>query len=178
MVNLLVNIDVEDLEKAVSFYVGGLGLKPGRRLGAHAREMLGAPSPIYLLENASHTRPFAAATSSRDYGRHWTPVHLDFAVEDLDAAVTRALAAGAALEGEIEKRAWGRLARMADPFGHGFCLLQFQGRGYDEMVEVSSGLRKGSGGAAPEKGSQRAQTARRAPRQSAGKRRKKGRGGT
>jgi hypothetical protein len=24
---------------------------------------------------------------------------------------------------------------MADPFGHGFCFLQFTGRGYDEIVE-------------------------------------------
>jgi hypothetical protein len=28
------------------------------------------------------------------------------------------------------------MARMADPFGHGFCLLQFKGRGYDEIVEA------------------------------------------
>jgi predicted enzyme related to lactoylglutathione lyase len=137
MVNFLVNIDVDDLEKAVTFYVRGLGLKPGRRLGAQAREMLGASSAIYLLETAGSTRPFAAATSSRDYRRHWTPIHLDFEVEDIDTAVTKALSAGAALEGKIEERPWGRLARMADPFGHGFCLLQFQGRGYDEMAEAS-----------------------------------------
>jgi len=136
MASLLVNIDVDDLEQAVSFYVRGLGLEPGRRLGAHAREMIGASCAIYLLENARGTSPFAAATSLRDYRRHWTPIHLDFEVEDLDTAVTRALSAGAALEGEVEKRVWGRLARMADPFGHGFCLLQFQGRGYDEMAQA------------------------------------------
>ncbi len=134
--NLLVNIDVDDLEQGISFYVRGLGLKPGRRLGGQGREMLGASSPIYLLENSGGTRPFAAATSSRDYRRHWTPVHLDFAVQDLEAAVARALSAGAKFEGEIDERAWGRLARMADPFGHGFCLLQFRGRGYDEIVEA------------------------------------------
>jgi lactoylglutathione lyase len=60
-------------------------------------------------------------------------VHLDFAVEDLDAAVARALSAGAVIEGEIAERAWGRMATMADPFGHGFCILQFRGRGYDEI---------------------------------------------
>ena len=137
MVNLLVNIDVDDLEKAVSFYVRGLGLKPGRQLGARAREMIGASCAIYLLENAASTLPFPVATSSRDYRRHWTPVHLDFEVEDIDTAVPRALSAGAALEGKVEERPWGRLARMADPFGNGFCLLQFQGRGYDEMAEAS-----------------------------------------
>ena len=25
-------------------------------------------------------------------------------------------------------------ALTADPFGHGFCLVQFTGRGYDELV--------------------------------------------
>ena len=136
---LLVNIDVDDLEKGISFYVRGLGLKPGRRLGARAREMLGASSSIYLLENGGGTPPFASATTSRDYRRHWTPVHLDLVVEDLEAAVARARSAGATLEGEIEDRAWGRLARMADPFGHGFCLLQFQGKGYDEILEAPLG---------------------------------------
>jgi lactoylglutathione lyase len=136
--DLLVNIDVEDLEKAITFYARGLGLKPGRRLGPDAREMLGAAAPIYLLENQNGTRPFASATSGRDYRRHWTPVHLDFAVGDLEAAVERAQGAGARLEGSIEERAWGRMARMADPFGHGFCLLQFKGRGYDEIVEPPS----------------------------------------
>ena len=136
--DLLVNIDVDDLERGIAFYVRGLGLKPGRRLGPQACEILGASSPIYLLENRGGTRPFAEAAAPRDYARHWTPVHLDFAVLDLQAAVDRALAAGGRLEGPIDERAWGRLARMADPFGHGFCLLQFKGRGYDEIVQAPS----------------------------------------
>ncbi len=135
MADVLVNIDVDDLESGIRFYVGGLGLKPGRRLGSQAREILGASSPIYLLANRGGTRPYAVAKSVRNYDRHWTPVHLDFTVEDIESAVTRAVSAGGKLEGEIEVRAWGRLARMADPFGHGFCLLEFQGRGYDEIVE-------------------------------------------
>ena len=27
----------------------------------------------------------------------------------------------------------GRIVQLADPFGHGWCLLQFLGRGYDEL---------------------------------------------
>jgi uncharacterized glyoxalase superfamily protein PhnB len=64
-------------------------------------------------------------------------VHLDFVVEDLDAAVQRARAAGATLETKTESQKWGRVALMADPFAHGFCLLQFAGRGYDEIAEPS-----------------------------------------
>lgn len=135
---LLVNIDVDDLEKAIRFYSNGLGLNPGQRLGPDGREMLGASSPVYLLANRAGTPPFAEAPSRRDYGRHWTPVHLDFAVDDLEGAVHRALSAGGLLEGRIEERAWGRMARMSDPFGHGFCLLQFKGRGYDEIAYTTS----------------------------------------
>jgi lactoylglutathione lyase len=135
---LLVNIDVDDLERGIRFYVDGLGLRPGRRFGAQACELLGAAPPIYLLANRGGTPPFEEAASGRDYGRHWTPVHLDFAVEDLQAAVDRALSAGARLEGHIDEQAWGWLARMADPFGHGFCLLRFKARGYDEIVEAPS----------------------------------------
>ena len=138
MATLLINIDVDDLEKGIRFYLAALGLKRGRSLGADACELLGASSPIYLLANRKGTRPFEGATAGRDYGRHWTPVHLDVAVEDIEAAVPRAVSAGAALEGRIEKRAWGRLARLSDPFGNGFCILQFEGRGYDELIDTPS----------------------------------------
>ena len=62
-------------------------------------------------------------------------MHLDFVVDDLAAAVERAKAAGAVLEQPIRPGSWGDLALMSDPFGHGFCLLQFRGRGYDEIAE-------------------------------------------
>ena len=129
---LLVNIDVDDLNKAVAFYRDGLGLELGRLLfDGTVAEMLGASSTIYLLE----TRPGSPATSSgtpaRDFARHWTPVHLDFEVDDIESAVERAEAAGAKIEGAVRTSSWGRLATMADPFGHGFCLLQFSDSGYD-----------------------------------------------
>jgi predicted enzyme related to lactoylglutathione lyase len=38
------------------------------------------------------------------------------------------------VESEVQTHAWGRLALLADPFGNGFCLLQFTGRGYDEIA--------------------------------------------
>lgn len=39
------------------------------------------------------------------------------------------------LEKPIAAHKWGKLALMADPFGHGFWFLQFLGRGYDEITE-------------------------------------------
>ena len=43
-------------------------------------------------------------------------------------------AAGATLEEPTAIHAWGKIVRLADPFGHGFCLIEFLGRGYDEIA--------------------------------------------
>ena len=132
---LLVNIDVDDLEKAVRFYCDAFGLTPGRRLGAGAAELLGSSAPIYLLAKPAGSPATATSAQTRDYSRHWTPVHLDFVVDDIGAAVERAIAAGAWQEAPVSTNSWGRLALMADPFGNGFCLIEFLGRGYDEIAE-------------------------------------------
>ena len=50
----------------------------------------------------------------------------------------RAVAAGALLEKPVSTARWGRLALMADPFGHGFCLVEFLNRGYDEIADGST----------------------------------------
>jgi len=134
MSRMLVNIDVDDLERGIRFYTDALGLRVGRRFGVDAVEILGAEAPIYLLVKRTGSPPFASPSAARDYRRHWTPVHLDFAVDDIDAAVERADSAGATREGAISEHAWGRMALLSDPFGHGFCLLQFKGHGYDEVA--------------------------------------------
>jgi predicted enzyme related to lactoylglutathione lyase len=131
--DLLVNVDVGDLDKATRFYCAAFDLRVGRRFEG-AAELLGASAPIYLLSKAPGTRATPGSDEKRRYGRHWTPVHLDFVVADVEQALARAQAAGAALESGIESHAWGRLALLADPFGNGFCLLQFTGRGYDEIA--------------------------------------------
>ena len=135
MSELLANIDVDDLERGVEFYTKAFGLRVSRYLDVFAAvELSGASSRIYLLQKARGTAPSAGSPERRDYERHWTPIHLDFVVEDMDTAVQRALAAGAKLETQTEAQIWGRVAVMADPFGHGFCLLQFLGRGYDGIA--------------------------------------------
>jgi catechol 2,3-dioxygenase-like lactoylglutathione lyase family enzyme len=53
-------------------------------------------------------------------------------VGDLEAAVTFYCSAFGL---PISTHDWGRLALMADPFGHGFCFVQFLGRGYDEIAQ-------------------------------------------
>jgi catechol 2,3-dioxygenase-like lactoylglutathione lyase family enzyme len=125
MVRLIASIDVDDLDQAVAFYTRALGLRERRRLfGDSAAELVGASSAVYLLAVPAGSRPVRGHSFERDYGRHWTPVHLDFVVSDVDTAVERAVAAGAVLEGDIRDYDGWREATLSDPFGHGFCLLE------------------------------------------------------
>lgn len=131
---VLANIDVDDLERAVSFFTDALGLDIGRRFEGGAVELVGASSAIYLLQKNAGSPAASGLTQERDYSRHWTPVHLDFVIPEIHAAVARAVAAGARLEVEVRTHKWGHIAVLADPFGHGFCLIEFRGRGYDEIA--------------------------------------------
>lgn len=132
--DVLINIDVDDLERAILFYTSAFDLAVGRRFGTGAVELTGGSSPIYLLVKEAGTAASPSSPQRRDYARHWTPVHVDVVVNDIDRAVERAVAAGATLEQPARSSSWGKLALLADPFGHGFCLLEFTGRGYDEIA--------------------------------------------
>jgi predicted enzyme related to lactoylglutathione lyase len=43
---ILINVDVDDLDKATRFYNTAFGLKVGRRFGVDGVEMLGGSAPI------------------------------------------------------------------------------------------------------------------------------------
>ena len=134
MLKLSINIDVDNLEKGVAFYTEAFGLTPLRRFGAEAVELGGAQAPVYILQKAPAAPPFPGAETRRDYARHWTPVHVDLVVNDLEHALARALKCGARAESELESYRWGRMVLMADPFGNGFCLIQLDAVGYEAMV--------------------------------------------
>lgn len=138
MIEALVNIDVDDLNKGIDFYTRALGLRVGRRLGDTIVEMLGASSPIYLLENATGSPAVAGTELFRDYERHWTPVHIDFVVANIQEAVDKARAAGATIEADVQTHVWGHIAMLSDPFGHGLCLLEFLDKGYDEIAQTEA----------------------------------------
>jgi predicted enzyme related to lactoylglutathione lyase len=124
-------IDFADLERGIAFYCDGLGLALKRRLSPSWVELEGGNLPIFLLGNRSPTAQLGNTQIRRDFGRHWTPVHLDFIVPDIDAAVARLTGLGATLDREIQQADYGRMANMADPFGNGFDLIEFSGSGYD-----------------------------------------------
>jgi lactoylglutathione lyase len=118
----------------VAFYTAAFGLEVGRRFDGGFVELLGAETRLYLLEKAAGTPIGPAGGDVRRFERHWTPIHPDFIVEDIAAASARVIAAGAVQEGETREAPYGRLAMFADPFGHGFCLIQFNAAGYDALL--------------------------------------------
>jgi len=132
--DLLVNLDVPDLARAEALYIEAFGLTVGRRFGNAVVELEGLPVRLYLLHKSAGS--VGAGDAPRDYARHWCPVHLDVVVEDLDAAVARAERAGFVREGDVRDEVWGRIVQLADPFGHGWCLIEFSACGYDAIATV------------------------------------------
>ena len=111
-------VDVDDVDRAVEFYGRGLGLSVVEHHSDWAQVKLGAQT-FWIMK----APPGVQGPISRDYRRHWTPVHLDFVVDDIDEAVKRAVDAGGKLEGEIQRGARGALANLADPSGNGVDLV-------------------------------------------------------
>ena len=127
--NIIINIDVPDLARGIDFYTRALGLTHTRTLDDDTAELKGASSTIYLLLKPAGTAAVKTPLVSRDFARHWTPVHFDLIVDDVDAAAARAIAAGAKSEtGHVDWRG-SRCLSFGDPFGHGFCFIQFEENG-------------------------------------------------
>lgn len=124
--NIIINIDVPELEPAIGFYTAALGLEHTRTLDDDVAELRGAAATIYLLCKGAGSQAVKSPPIARTYERHWTPVHFDLVVDDVDAAAARALAAGARREtGHVDWRG-SRCMSFSDPFGHGFCFIQFE----------------------------------------------------
>jgi predicted enzyme related to lactoylglutathione lyase len=134
MLEIHAYVEVTDLARGLDFYCDGLGLTLHRRYSASWVELSGANVPIFLLANRPAMADLGAKQVPRSFERHWTPVHLDFIVTELDAVVARLVARGATLDRPPASREYGRIAWMADPFGNGFDLIEFSGPGYDNVA--------------------------------------------
>lgn len=107
-----------DAAQAIQFYVDALGAEetmrlaePNGRIG-HAELRLGAAAFFVSDEYPDHGALSPQALDG-------TPVTLHLYVDDVDAAVARAAAAGAVVERAPQDQFYGdRSATIRDPFGH------------------------------------------------------------
>jgi len=70
MPHILLNLDVDDIDRAVEFYTQAFELHVGRRFDSAFVELLGAEAPLYLLQKSADREPFAGALHLCDYARH------------------------------------------------------------------------------------------------------------
>lgn len=127
---LIVNIDVPDLAPAIDFYSAALGLKLSRTIEGDVAELTGGSCVIYLLKHPAGSHPVSTLPVVRHYSRHWTPVHMDFVVDDVKQAAQQALDAGAIQESECIEWNGSKCITFSDPFGNGFCVIEFEGETY------------------------------------------------
>jgi len=107
---------VEDLDRALAFYTGVLGLKPGHRSGNYAQLDTGA------TRLAFYTREAMASTLGQKIqppAANAPGFEIGFKVADVDAAYAELVAAGATPQTPPTDRFWGqRTAYVRDPDGH------------------------------------------------------------
>ena len=118
-----VSIDVPRLEDGLRLYRDALGLPEIARPVPTYVLLKCGNSQIGLIEKAAGSKPAQGTDEVRRYERHWTPVHIDFHVDDFEAFLTNAVNAGAKCEQKFEGGARPPIAFCADPFGNGFCVV-------------------------------------------------------
>jgi predicted enzyme related to lactoylglutathione lyase len=128
---MVVNIDVPEIAPAIEFYRAAFGLVHSRTLNDDVAELTGTSSVIYLLQNSPGSKSAGTDSETRRYSRHWTPVHIDFVVDNIAMAAKRAHDAGASQESECIAWKGSKCMSFSDPFGHGFCLIEFAGETYE-----------------------------------------------
>ena len=119
-----ISVDVPDLAAGIAFYTAAFGFVESATPYPGVVVLKAGDTEICLLEKRAGSRTSNNTTDMRRYERHWTPVHLDVHVDDLDVALAQAIAAGATQEQVFRNPAHGSAAFCSDPFGHGFCLIQ------------------------------------------------------
>ena len=118
-----VSIDVPLIDEGLRFYRDALGLaEVGRPLPTYVVLKCG-DSHIGLFEKPAGTKPAKGSSDVRQYERHWTPVHIDFHVDDLETVLAKALNAGAKCEEKFDGGERSPIAFCCDPFGNGFCII-------------------------------------------------------
>ena len=119
-----ISIDVPSLAQGVAFDSAAFGFSKKSEPVPGVAVLRGLNIELCLLEKPAGSKPSPNPNDWRRYERHWTPVHLDFHVEDLHLALQRVEAHGAKRGQVFENPEHGSAAFCSDPFGNGFCLLE------------------------------------------------------
>ena len=118
-----VSVDVPNLEEGLRFYCNAFELTEIARPIATYVILKCGEAQIGIMEKPAGTKPAMGSDDLRRYERHWTPVHIDFHVDDFKAALARALNAGAKCEQKFDMPGRPPIAFCSDPFGNGFCVV-------------------------------------------------------
>lgn len=124
MIGIEICIDVPDLARGIRFYADAFGFAKTAEPYPGVAVLRAGGTSLTLLEKGEQSKPSPGTRDVRHYDRHWTPVHLDFHVDDFKSALDKAVRAGAIKEQSFENPEHGSIAFCADPFGNGFCILE------------------------------------------------------
>lgn len=124
MSKISVCIDVSEMDKAIQFYTKVFCCELVKKEDKYS-ELKVDGLTMYLGLSEAGTNPLIAGKAVRNYERHWTPVHLDVAVENLTQCISLVEELGGITEGE-KSGDWGSIAFCSDPFGNGFCMMQYK----------------------------------------------------
>jgi predicted enzyme related to lactoylglutathione lyase len=117
------SIDVPSIEEGIKFFGQAFGFVETSRPHPGYAMLSAGESTIGLLAKPAGTSPAPGSEDVRRYERHWTPVHIDFRVNDFEGTLTKALEAGAKSEQVHRVPGYPPVAFCSDPFGHGFCIV-------------------------------------------------------
>lgn len=124
MISVSVSVDVPDLQEGVRFYGEAFGFEKISEPHPGVAVVRAGIAQLLLLAKGAGTNPCPAPGVSRHYDRHWTPVHIDFHVDEFKSFLARAISAGATQEQLFEVPGRPAVAFCCDPFGNGFCLIE------------------------------------------------------
>jgi predicted enzyme related to lactoylglutathione lyase len=121
-----VSIDVPSLDAGMKFFGDAFGFSEASRPHPGYALLSAGEATIGLVAKPAGSHPAKGSDDVRRYERHWTPVHIDFRVEDFEATLAKALDAGAKTEQVHRVAGYPPVAFCSDPFGHGFCIVGLQ----------------------------------------------------
>lgn len=124
MVKINLSIDVPEIESGINFYSKVFGFpeisRPFKTMAILKAENL----IICIHEKSEGTNPSGFTDEQRRYSRHWTPVHIDFHVEDFDNTLNLVEHNEGKIENIFDIPDKSKVAFCSDPFGNGFCIIE------------------------------------------------------